>query len=101
MDMQGFDTLALVDLVFPPERPEVGHSLLAAAHRVAVAARVDMAVCMLNPHSPLLPALRRCGYLEAPEAFTLMVHVPPQSPARLDENLFRQWHLTWFDHDYV
>jgi hypothetical protein len=101
MSMHGFDTLALVDLVFSPERPEVGRSLLAMAHRAALTAGVEMAVCMLNPHSPLLPALRRYGFMEAPESFTLIVHEPPQSSVGLDDEFYRRWHLTWFDHDYV
>ena len=101
MPMAEFAALAVVDLVFPPQRPDVGASLLHAVHRAALEYKVDLAACMLNPHSPLLRVLRRFGYLRAPEGFTLIAHVPPQSALCLDKEFFHRWHLTWFEHDYV
>jgi hypothetical protein len=101
MPMHEFDALGIVDLVFPPDRPAVGRALLAAAHRQAVQMRVDMAVCMFNPHSPLLPALRWCGFLRTPEAFTIIVHQPKGAACPVDNETLKHWHYTWFEHDYV
>jgi hypothetical protein len=101
MRMHDFEALAVVDLVFPPDRPDVGRALLRQMHRVALETRVDLAACMLNPASPLLPVLRRFGFLRTPEAFSLVVHQPKGSPMPVDAETFQHWHYTWLDHDYV
>jgi hypothetical protein len=101
MQMAGFDVLALVDFLFDPRRPDVARTLLYAVHRAALEARVDLVTCLLNPHSPLLPALRRFRFLRTPESFQLAVHCPAGSPLRFDSRSYPAWHITWFDHDYV
>jgi hypothetical protein len=101
MPMHEFDTLAIVDLVFPSARPDVGRALLAAVHDRAVGMQVDLAVCMFNANSPLIPVLRRCGFLRTSEAFTIIVHQPKDASFRVDMETLKNWHYTWFEHDYV
>lgn len=98
--MHEFDALAIVDLLFPPEQPKIGRALLLAAHRTALEMGVDLAAGVFNPHSALLPVLKRFGYLKTPEGFSLITH-QPAGATPFTEDTFRAWHYTWFEHDYV
>jgi len=98
MRMKGFDVLNIVDILFSPNRIDVGKRLLNAVHREALKLKVEMSACLLNPHDPLLPVLKRCIYLKTPESFLLVLHEPKE---RLTDFDFEKWHLTWFDHDCV
>jgi hypothetical protein len=101
MRMRDFDALAVVDIVFPPDRPEVGRALLRQAHCVALETRVDLAACMFNPASSLLPVLRWSGFLRTPDGFSMIVHQPKGAAPLIDAQTFQRWHLTWLEHDYV
>jgi len=101
MRMMGFDTMAIVDILYPPDRADVGKALLCIAHDETVRSQADLAVCLLSEHTPYLGALKRFGYMRTPEAFTLVAHEPQGRTRVLDETLVQGWHVTWFDHDYV
>jgi hypothetical protein len=101
MPMLGFDSLGIVDVVYPLDRPEIGRALLAQVHREAVASGVAFAACMTGPAGPLGGLLRRAGYLRAPEGFTMILHEPKGAPSRFPERALDDWYVTWFDHDYV
>ena len=101
MAMREFETLAVVDLLFDVGRPAVGHTLLRCAHRVALSEGVDIAVVMLNEFSPFRRILRLWGFLESPEQFTLILHEHKDTPHRLAARPAQDWHVTWFDHDFV
>lgn len=101
MKMKGLDALALVDFAFDPKDLRAGRAVLAACRQEAVRQGVDVIATTLNPHSPFLPFLRRAGFFKTPETFKLVVHTPKGSPLAFDSELFANWHLTWFDHDYV
>lgn len=100
MPMKHLDALAVVDIAFDPADRLVGAMLLRRCDREAMRARCDVAAAIMNPGSPFAAALRRFGYFATPESFTLIVHAPKDAVAQL-EGTFGQWHLTWFDHDYV
>ncbi len=97
--MKQFNVLAIVDILFSPERTDVGKALLQAIHKIAVESNVDMSACLFNPHDPLCPILKKCGYLKTPESFSLIVHEPKGTTPQFREDSFYKWHLTWFDHD--
>ena len=101
MPMREFDALAVVDLLFDCTRPDVGHALLRRVHRLAIAEGVDIAVTMMNEHSPFRRVLRRWGFVESPEQFTLLIHEPGNAGHALASRPARDWHITWFDHDFV
>ena len=100
MSLKGFDVLVIVDLFFDPGRHDVGRALVSRAHRVALAERVDMSVCLMNGTDPLLPVLERAGFMRTPESLTLIVHEPRGNADRISSAALEDWHLTWFDHDY-
>lgn len=101
MRMFEFDVLAIVDILYPSERSDVGSSLFIKIHNLALETRVDMAVCLLNPNSPFLPILKRQGFFKTPEGFRLIVHTLEDGAVCFKPGSFKQWHLTWFEHDYV
>ena len=101
MAMKSFDALALVDFLFDLGRPEVGHALLRQVHRIARAEGVDLSATMISSESPYLSILWRWGFLPTPEKFTLITHEPKNGRHRINDRPFSDWHLTWFDHDFV
>lgn len=101
MKMKQFDVLAIVDILFSPERFDTGNALLNAVHNMAVQLNVDMSSCLLNPYDPLFPILNNCGYFRTPETFSLFVHEPKGRRPHFREDTFNKWHLTWLDHDSI
>lgn len=101
MRMHEFDVLAIVDILYPSEHRDTGGALLSKTHELALQFKADLVVCLLNPHSPFLPTLKRHGFLKTPEGFSLIVHEPEDGAVKFAPGSFEKWHLTWFDHDYV
>ena len=101
MEMNQFDVLAIVDILFPPDRIDAGRALLNAVHKIALQLKVEMSACLLNSFDPLCPVLKKCGFFKTPERFSLFVHEPKGSLPYFREDTFHKWHLTWFDNDAV
>lgn len=102
MTLKHLRALVLVDIAFDPARPEVGTALLRCCDQEAMRLRIDVVATISNPSSPFIRHLRKFGFLKTPESFTLVVHGPKDSKAPgLTEAQFSDWHVTWFDHDYV
>lgn len=101
MQMKQFDVLAIVDILFSPKRFDVGKALLHIVHNKAVELGVDMSACLLNPHDPLCPILKKLGYFKTSELFSFIVHEPQNTSPHFEEESYDKWHLTWFDHDSV
>lgn len=101
MPMQSFDALGIVDILFDLKRPAVGHALLRQIHRLAVRSGVDLTAAMMGKQSPYRWFLHRWGFLPTPETFTVILHEPRNSPRRLSARPATDWHVTWFDHDFV
>ncbi len=101
LKMKGLDALALVDFAFDPDDIGAGRAVLRSCTQEAAKQKVDLVATILNPGSPFLPFLKRVGFLKTPETFKMVTHVPKTSAVKIDSSVFEQWHLTWFDHDYV
>ncbi len=101
MEMNRFDVLAIVDILFSPDRIDAGKALIDAVHKIAVQLDVEMSACLLNPYDPLCPILKKCGYFKTPETFSLFVHEPKGTRPHFKGDTFDKWHLTWFDNDAV
>lgn len=96
--MLDFHVLAVVDILYPPEREDIGKRLLKAAHQEAAGLKVDMTACLLNPHSPMLSLFKKRFYFKTPESFVFILH---ERGKTISKEEFKNWHLSWFDHDYV
>lgn len=99
--MKGFDVLAIADILFSPDRTDVGKLLINAVHKKAMQLNVEMSACLLNPYDPLCPIIKKCGYFKTPEVFSLIIHEPKGTTLHFSKDSFDKWHLTWFDHDAV
>ena len=97
--IKGFETLAIVDILFSPDRTDAGKSLMSAVHKKARELDVEMTACLLNPHDPICPVIKKCGYYKTPETFALIIHEPRGPVHHFNKDSFSKWHLTWFDHD--
>lgn len=100
MPMREFSTLAIVDILCDPADIAAADALLAAVHEEAKRRRVDLVSAALTPSSPFRPLLARWGFMRTPEFFTLITHEPKGAP-RISGHPAEDWHLTWFDHDFV
>ena len=101
MTMHGLRTLAVVDLAALPRDRGALDALFVYVDGVARRERVDVASALSTPAGAFVGALRRAGYLRAPESLTLLTQSAPQSGPLVDERFLRDWHLSWFDHDFV
>lgn len=101
MPLKHLDALAIVDLAYDPRDAGAARALLRRCDAESLRAGVDVAAAIVSPGSPFARGLARFGYLRTPESFTLVVHGPNDAQPPFSERLFPDWHLTWFDHDYV
>jgi hypothetical protein len=101
MPMQQFLTLAIVDLVAMDSDREAVSTLLDASAAIARQAKVDMLTTAFTEHYPFRSQLRRKGFIETSEKFTLVTRVPKASTLELDASIFKRWFINWFDHDFV
>lgn len=104
MPMREFDTLAIVDLVLAPGAKDALGPVLRFVDGQAVEQDVDL-TSVLAGDPGLRNGLRRNLYFETPESFQLLVHPSAGDRVALAEALagaaIDDWHLTWFDSDYV
>ena len=101
MPMQQFFTLAIVDLVAMDSDRETASALWDASAALAKRAEVDVLTTAFAEHYPFRLLLRRKGFIETPEKFTLVTRVPKASTLELDASIFKRWFINWFDHDFV
>jgi len=101
MPMQQFLTLAIVDLVAMDSDRETVSALLNASAAIARQTKVDMLTTAFTEHYPFRSLLRRKGFIETSEKFTLVTRVPKASTLELDSSIFKRWFINWFDHDFV
>lgn len=101
MRMKGLNSLALVDILFLPGDKDTAKALLGAVHYQALKERVDLTSLIINPSSSMLKYLIRFGFIKTSESFTVVVNEPRNKEHEFNEKNFHNWHITWFDHDYV
>jgi len=78
------------ELVFPPERADVGMTLLGAAARVARTAGADALLCTTS-HRAVATLLRRQGYLRVPGNVHLLVHDRTATAPRWPSDVASWW----------
>jgi hypothetical protein len=101
MAMREFTTLAVVDLLADLDDTRAAKALLTRVHQLALELDVDLVSTIHTEESPLRPLFRSAGFLKTPESFTLVVNQPKGAAPALGPEQYRDWHVTWFDHDVV
>lgn len=89
--LAGIRVAPIADLLFPPEQPEVGCALLAAAERWIKKQDVADTIVASSPHAGIRRVLKRSGYIRFPGNLKLVVH-----PALFDMGAkvqFGEWWL--------
>jgi len=74
---------------------------LNASAALARKAKVDVLTTAFTEHYLFRSLLRRKGFIETSEKFTLVTRVPKASTLELDARIFKRWFINWFDHDFV
>jgi hypothetical protein len=98
--LRDFSATVVVDVVAPPGNERVISSLLLHACDAGLRAGSDVVTCLSAEGTRLASALRANAFLRTPEFFTLICD--PGARSMLSSNgLIQDWHLSWFDHDYV
>jgi len=107
-DIEGIPSALLVDVLVEKttEGNRAAKSLIAAFNRLGRARGAALGLCLILKHSPLIPALRRHGYIICPKVFLprefpILLHW--NSPGRAPADLFdlNNWYLTLGDYDAV
>lgn len=101
MPMKRLTSLAVVDVLFAADDHGIANALINATLREARQEAADVVACLLNPASRYYLAFKRNLFLRTPESFTLILHEPPDARHGLAAATPADWHLTWFDHDFV
>jgi hypothetical protein len=92
--VQGFDAMAILDVLAPEDAPQARRSLLRYACREAVREGCDCAAALERSGTLEARALRSCFFFRMPASFTLIVdRASGLAPA--------DWYANWFDHDYI
>ncbi len=100
MPMRNFAVLALVDCLVAPGVQGAAAALVRALLHAARERGADLLACLMAPHDPVLPLLRRQGFLPTPERFAILLKAAtPEIAATLPD--YTQWRVGWFCHDYV
>lgn len=100
----GRDMLMLVDVMIPPERPDLWTRLLAAAYRDAQATGAAAILTYIAPRSPLLGQLRANGFWQIPSflrprAYSVWASGDPGSESNRALFDLGAWHMTLADSD--
>ena len=97
--MKGLPTLTVVDLVSANDA--VALALLSEAERIGRDEGAALLAALLPRHGRFRRAYRRIGFMETPEFFTLVVHNRGGTTPAVVPLAFEDWHLSFFEHDFV
>lgn len=101
MDMKGFNTLAVVDLVYEPGSSHVFRALLRAIIAEAHRNHVELVATIANPNNELTKWLKRWGFFATSKKFSLVAHIPKESQGVFPSETLSRWPVTWLEHDYI
>lgn len=101
MPMKQFLSVAIVDLVIFKDDKKVFNALMKRCITFAHQNNADLVASALTDHDGLRNFFRRAGFFKSREKFTIVGHFPKNGKIKFSEFLFSDFHLNWFDHDYV
>jgi len=101
MPMKQFLSVALVDLVLFKEDKYVFNALMKQCLSFAHDSKADLIASALTDHDSLKSYFYRSGFFRSREKFTIVGHFPKNGDLKFSEFHFSDFHINWFDHDYV
>lgn len=101
MPMKQFSTIALVDIITYKNDTEVIKILFNQLHKYALSKKVDLVSTAIKEESSYTIFLKRFGFFKSPEKFTIAIHTPKRSDLKIEASDYKDWHISWFDHDFV
>lgn len=101
MPMKQFTCLAIVDLIAPEDDPHTIASLVNQCSLLAKEKQVDFISTAFPAHYSFKKLMIKKGFIPTKEKFTLVTRTPKDSELTLKKDIFKQWFINWFDHDFV
>jgi hypothetical protein len=101
MPMKQFTCLAIVDLIALEDDPHTIASLVNQCSLVAKEEQVDFISTAFPAHYSFKKLMIKKGFIPTKEKFTLVTRTPKDSELTLKKDIFKQWFISWFDHDFV
>ena len=99
--MKQFLSVAIVDLVVFNDDKKVFNALMKRCILFARQGNADLVASALTDHDGLSNSFRRAGFFKSREKFTIVGHFPKNGDIKFSEFHFSNFHINWFDHDYV
>ena len=101
MPMKQFSCLAIVDLIALDADPSTIASLVKQCSHLAKEEQVDFISTVFPAHYNFKKLMIKKGFIPTKEKFTLVTRTPKDSELSLKKDIFKQWFINWFDHDFV
>jgi len=101
MPMKQFLSVAIVDLVVINDDKKVFNALMKHCILFARVSNADLIATALTDHDELRNLFRETGFFQSPNKFTVVGHFPKNGDIKFTEFQFSDFHINWFDHDYV
>lgn len=98
MPMKQFLCVALVDIVVLNDNKRVFSALMSKCISFAREQNADLIASALTDHDSLKNSFYGAGFFRSKERFTIVGHFPKNGFANFN---FTDFHINWFDHDYV
>lgn len=101
MPMKQFLCIAIVDLVVLNDDKTSFNALMKKCFSIAREEKADLVASALTDHDILKNSFHRAGFFTSKEKFTIVGHFPKNGFINLSNFNFADFHMNWFDHDYV
>lgn len=101
MPMKQFSCVTIVDLVVLEGDKKSFNALMKKCISFARGHNVDLVVSALTDHDVLKSYFYSTGFFRSQEKFTIVGHFPKKEFLKFTNFKFTDFHINWFDHDYV
>ena len=101
MIMKNYETIAILELVTLKDDFTAANALLSACTSYSKKENVDLIATSLKVNSLQINLYKRNGFIKTSQNFKILSHQSNRSDKSYCKNLFKDWNVTWFEHDYV
>jgi hypothetical protein len=101
MQMKKLSCLAIVDIVILNDKKNVFNALMKKSIDFARKRKADLISTALTDHDQLKSSFYSAGFFKSQEKFIIVGHFPKVGDVKNSDFTFSDFHINWFDHDYV